>query len=790
MRPSRALLALLPAAALSPRHFREAFAFSSIALRADGRPPSELRAGLAGGFDDALPQPDEEARPSGKASHIVSITSSNIAGMTNDGDGADINIDFGPSACLVGVTGESGSGKSLLVSKAIDLATGGKAAASLVPAASMGEDFEKDGSSSVELVANLCEPHLSAVSATLQRFGIDPSMLHDEQSNAGRLHLQRTLSSTESGRLKSVCRINGKHISLKTLRQIAAPLFTRVDVAVASAALGRAPARLAMLDRGVAEDVKRRCVETRESYREAKKRRERIQRELESRVLPSSLQTNANGDGAGLDEDQMKLLGHWVEELDAFETRMAMFQENALGQYSELASGESNVNEGSGSGGIVAAVQKLRRSKWGEVPESDDDCLFTALLDFREEIKVVETQLVSATAAYESLASLTAPNSAQVALENTRKLLYGISGDDSGPLFETIEKTHELLNDVEASLNDCARSIDGNSDSLVSTLEKMAFDGCSMEEVDGIIADWNSMARKHGISPYSLPNCHRALRDELDGNVEALKLLPEAEEDERLALEDYSRACEELSDARRKVAVELSESVTSIMPSLGLEGSTLQVQMGLRPGGFEQPYYGSESVGVDTSDFLLLHQKVNGDAGKDQTAKGGNIEQVGSSGEKSRVLLAIETALPGSIGSTCNALSNSGEIMFGELGGTPPISIVYDEIDAHVGGRAAVTMAKLLADQSRRRTTDDNAQIIAITHSASLAAIADRHIVVERGARNGSSSMPIRAYAVDGSSRRKEIARMASGDLATGEAENFAEALIRDALLQKEATPS
>ena len=301
--------------------------------------------------------------------------------------------------------------------------------------------------------------------------------------------------------------------------------------------------------------------------------------------------------------------------------------------------------------------------------------------------------------------------------------------------------------------------------------------------------------------PYSLPNCHMSISEELDGNVQALKLLPEAEENERMALEDYSYACKELSEARVEAASGLSQSVTLLLPSLGLEGSGFRVQLSQRSGGFEEPYVGSESVGVDIADFLLLHQKTNGGDGSEvgtlsenETQHGGNIEQVGSSGEKSRILLAIETALPGSIGSACNSFTNSAENIFDDSDSTTlPISVVYDEIDAHVGGRAAVTMAKLLSNQSRNqqssnsnRTARSSSQIIAITHSASLAAIADRHIVVERVGNNRLSSLPIKTYVVDGSSQRREIARMASGDLASGEAETFADALIRDALLEKE----
>ncbi len=102
-------------------------------------------------------------------------------------------------------------------------------------------------------------------------------------------------------------------ISLKTLRQIALPLFTRVDVGVASAALGRPASRLAMLDMGVPERLKQNCREMRDNYKDAKKHKENIKRALESRVLPSSLKgANKNG---GFDEEQIQMLEHWVDEL-------------------------------------------------------------------------------------------------------------------------------------------------------------------------------------------------------------------------------------------------------------------------------------------------------------------------------------------------------------------------------------------------------------------------------------------------------------------------------------------
>lgn len=123
---------------------------SRVKIRRHARTSMKLRLGLSGGFNDELfPSDNDHDNHKYKSSHIVSIKSSNIAGMVNDGDGTGIQVDFGNEPCLVAVTGESGSGKSLLVSKAIDLVTGGKAVSSLIPPSS-GES-EQDSISSVEL---------------------------------------------------------------------------------------------------------------------------------------------------------------------------------------------------------------------------------------------------------------------------------------------------------------------------------------------------------------------------------------------------------------------------------------------------------------------------------------------------------------------------------------------------------------------------------------------------------------------------------------------------------------
>jgi DNA repair protein RecN (Recombination protein N) len=361
------------------------------------------------------------------------------------------------------------------------------------------------------------------------------------------------------------------------------------------------------------------------------------------------------------------------------------------------------------------------------------------------------------------------------------------------------EKSHDLLNSVEEALKACTKSLDDERTGLVSVLESLrASVDISMEDIDIVLADWSTLARKHGISPFTLPACHKSLRAELDGNVEARTLLPEAMAKEKEALKRFEAACSMLTSARQKVAKQLSLAVSQRMPSLGMESTFLaDLQTSTRKCTDASVYGSNARLGTDSIDFFLLHRTANGKSGESVTSAsgkprdgGGKVDVVASSGEKARILLAIECELPGSIGAANRArasddLESKDSQIRPDYDQTmaPPVSVIYDEIDAHVGGRAAVAMANMLADQSRERANRRvKSQVVTITHSPSVAAIADLHILVQRqNSRNDKRGhVPVRVTVIDGAERRKELARMASGDLAPDEAEVFADALLRD----------
>ena len=329
-----------------------------------------------------------------------------------------------------------------------------------------------------------------------------------------------------------------------------------------------------------------------------------------------------------------------------------------------------------------------------------------------------------------------------------RKALLAAAPHDSAQS-QAAEHAHHLLNEVQQSLAACARFVSDDDRGVVAHLEQMRSRiPCSLEQVEEILLEWNTLSRKHGISAWTLPACHETLIQEREGNVKAATLLPEAKEAEAQALVAFEDACREMSSKRQEVASLLSQRVTDRLPLLGMENSKFLVS--LDPEARECTDPTAWTRGTDSVDFML-----------ESESGCGPVHEVASSGEKARLLLALECALPGSVGVTCR--SGTGSAM-------SPVAVLYDEIDAHVGGRAAVSVANMLAIQST------SSQVLSITHSPSVAAVADLHVVVT----------PTSIGSAVDDARRKELARMASGDLATSEAEAFADALIRDGAKYRE----
>lgn len=169
---------------------------------------------------------------------------------------------------------------------------------------------------------------------------------------------------------------------------------------------------------------------------------------------------------------------------------------------------------------------------------------------------------------------------------------------------------------------------------------------------------------------------------------------------------------------RSAAALELGEQVTRELQALAMAGSSLVVELAAPPGGPGE--YGAETI------TFMLQTHATGQPRP--LAKGA------SGGELARVMLALEVVLAGS---------------------SAVPTFVFDEVDAGVGGRAAIEVGRRLAALGR------TAQVLVVTHLPQVAAFADTHIVVRKEADGSVNSSDV--LVVTGDERVTEIARMLSG---------------------------
>ena len=170
---------------------------------------------------------------------------------------------------------------------------------------------------------------------------------------------------------------------------------------------------------------------------------------------------------------------------------------------------------------------------------------------------------------------------------------------------------------------------------------------------------------------------------------------------------------------RRAAAPDLCAAITAQMARLEMGGAEVEVAFEELPR--------SQWMGVGPSRIELLYRPAAGMAARP-------LRRIASGGEISRVMLATKVVL-----GAADAVD----------------TLVFDEVDAGVGGATAVALAAVLADLARTH------QVIVVTHLAQVAARAERHYVVEKTA-DALPETIIREVA--GEERVREIARMLSGD--------------------------
>lgn len=202
----------------------------------------------------------------------------------------------------------------------------------------------------------------------------------------------------------------------------------------------------------------------------------------------------------------------------------------------------------------------------------------------------------------------------------------------------------------------------------------------------------------------------------------------------QVAIEAVEKAAARVAGARRKAAPKLAARVQEHLRTLAMAGARLEVTV--------------EGPGpADDVEFLLA---ANRGAAPLPLAK------VASGGELARAMLAARLVLTDS-----------------------PPTLVFDEVDAGVGGEAALAVGRALADLAGEH------QVLVVTHLPQVAAFADHQVVVAKDDRGGATVASARP--VNGTDRVVELSRMLSGQPSSGTARDHAEELLSTAAAQRRA---
>jgi len=298
----------------------------------------------------------------------------------------------------------------------------------------------------------------------------------------------------------------------------------------------------------------------------------------------------------------------------------------------------------------------------------------------------------------------------------------------------------ERLAGLAAELEDAA----GEARALGEGLDHEPAAIAALEERLGLLF---TLERKHGTDAAGLLARAEAAASE----VERLRGLG-AERARRTAeaarlLAAVGAAAGELSRRRHSAAAALAAAVEGALGDLGLGGTAVEVAVGRRPAGRDEPAVelDGDAVAFDASGVDVVVFRIAPNPGEPARP----LARVASGGELSRISLAIEEVLA-------------------DADATP--TLVFDEIDAGIGGRSADPVGRTLWSLGRRH------QVLCVTHLPQIAAHADAHFAIHKSQRGGRTVTEVRR--LDGAERVAELAAMIGGPAGSVAAEASAREML------------
>lgn len=285
---------------------------------------------------------------------------------------------------------------------------------------------------------------------------------------------------------------------------------------------------------------------------------------------------------------------------------------------------------------------------------------------------------------------------------------------------DRLDNVRAMLDDAATMLREAARELRHYRDSLQFEPEELA----QIEERWDLIS---RLKRKYGETIEDILAYRNQVAAALDSRARDDERAKALDAEEAAARAELASACRELSRIRREAAGRLQETVSRELAALAFPDAAFVVDVRPRwKDGADGREPDADATGADDVEFRLAANP--GDEPRP-------LRAVASGGELSRIMLAL-----------CASAASALDV---------PV-VVFDEIDAGVGGRTAQAVGQRLASLGRHR------QVLCITHLAQIAARAHHHVAIRKRVRRSRTAVAVTA--VRGADRAREIARMLSGD--------------------------
>jgi DNA repair protein RecN (Recombination protein N) len=302
-----------------------------------------------------------------------------------------------------------------------------------------------------------------------------------------------------------------------------------------------------------------------------------------------------------------------------------------------------------------------------------------------------------------------------------------------------LKDAFELIRSARLGLEEAAHT-------LRDYAERVEADPARLEEIETRMAELTRLKRKYGGSLPSVLETLERSRVEIAGLERVSESRAEAESQLRDALDDLARMGAELSARRQSAAAELKRRMETELKTLGMRAPVFEARFApleKSENGFEHSGVTLGPGGADSIEFML-----SPNLGQPPMA----LARIASGGELSRVMLALKRL---------------------EAQRRGVATMIFDEVDAGVGGAVAQVVGRKLKELARFH------QVLCVTHLPQVAAFADTHFLVEKEERRGATRSRVSALAQ--AERIEEVARMLGGAEVTDKFRRAARELIERA---------